>query len=110
MSSRNVESQQVSWFEVHDFVAAAVAQANIGPLPTAGTPAWCALADGDPRKLLAVAAAGSHHVLRVETAQTALTEASRDVSAAEDWSAVSREIHQRANFRAEQPWSKRVAS
>ncbi len=75
-----VESRSVSWWPVHEFVAALVAQANTTP-PTAGTPAWCALADDDPRKLLAVAAAGEHHVLRVEIAQEAMAQAAKDISA-----------------------------
>ena len=103
-------SQQVNWAITHDFMEAALAQANAGPLPWAGTPDWAALADGDPRKLLALAVAGEHHVLRVEVAQTAHAEASRAISAAVDWSAVSREIHQCTSFYAERPWLRRVAS
>ncbi|ART69104.1 hypothetical protein BTO20_11370 [Mycobacterium dioxanotrophicus] len=57
-------SQQVSWWPVHQFLESVVAQANYGPLPIAGTPAWQQLADGDPRKLLAVAMSGEHWVLR----------------------------------------------
>lgn len=88
-------SQQVNWAITHDFLEAARAQANSGPLPWAGTPAWAAMPDGDPRKLLALAVAGEHHVLRVEVAQTARAEASRAISGAADWSAVAREIHGR---------------
>lgn len=58
----------------------------------AGTPAWCELADGDPRKLLAVAAAGEHHVLRVETAQQAHADASREIAAAAPWSTLARRV------------------
>lgn len=50
-------SRAVAWWPVHEFMAALLAQAN--DLPLAGTPAWCSLSDGDPRKLLALAAAGS---------------------------------------------------
>ncbi|WP_082690206.1 DUF2742 domain-containing protein [Mycobacterium sp. M26] len=78
-------SRQVSWWPVHDFITALVHQANCGPIPAAGTPAWCELGDGDPRKLLAVAVAGEHHVLRVEIAQEAMAEASRAVSASPNW-------------------------
>lgn len=92
-------SQQVSWSEVHRYLEAVLAQANIGPLPWAGVPEWCAMSDGDPRKLLALAVAGEHHVLRVEVAQTAHAEASRAISAAADWSAIANEIRQRRNSR-----------
>ncbi|MEY8015251.1 DUF2742 domain-containing protein [Mycobacterium servetii] len=103
-------SQQVSWYETHEFMQALLAQANCGPLPWPGTPSWCELADGDPRKLLSLAAFGVHNALRVETAQAALAEASRAVSAAADWPKISQEVRQRNEFRAEHTWAKRVSS
>jgi hypothetical protein len=108
--SSGFASQQVSFWSTYEFMQAAVAQANAGPLPWAGTPEWCELADGDPRKLLALASFGVHHALRVETAQQAHAEASRAVSASADWSQISREVHQRNSFRAAHPWAKRVVS
>jgi len=84
------QSQQVAWWPVHEFVNAVVAHANYGPLPVAGTPAWQQLADGDPRKLLACAAAGEHHVLRVEVAQQDRAEASKDVARVPDWKPLQR--------------------
>ncbi|WP_343598892.1 DUF2742 domain-containing protein [Mycobacterium sp.] len=101
-------SQQVSWWPVHEFVAAVLAQPNYGPLPWPGTPAWCELAVGDHRKLLALAQFGEHHALRVETAQAARAEASRAIAAAADWLAISRAIRRRQEFRAAHPWAKRV--
>ena len=88
-------SREVSWWNVHLFITAAVAQANCGPLPMAGTPAWGALSDTDPRKVLALAAAGVHHVLRMETAQLALAQAAEDVHGGEDWSEVARQVRRR---------------
>lgn len=76
-------SQQVSWWPTHEFITALVANAN--NLPIAGTPAWCALSDTDPAKLIALAAAGEHWTLRVETAQMALVEASKAVASVPDW-------------------------
>lgn len=102
------ESRQVSWLEVHTFVDALVAQANCGELPWPGTPSWCELSAGDPRKLLALAQFGEHHALRVETAQQARADASRAVSNAVDWPAVSREMAQINSFRKAHPWVKRV--
>ncbi len=86
------ESRMVAWWPVHEFIAAAVA--GVDDLPTAGTPAWCVLADGDPRKLLAVAVAGEHHALRMEIAQEARAEASKAIAAAVDWPAAAREVQQ----------------
>ncbi|MEC4763357.1 DUF2742 domain-containing protein [Mycobacterium sherrisii] len=88
-------SELVYWWPVHKFVEAVVAQANIGPLPVAGTPTWRELADGDPRKLLALAVAGEHHVLRVETAQQARADASKTIAANHDWSSLARSIRNR---------------
>ena len=103
-------NQQVNWFEVFRFVGALVAQANCGPLPWAGTPVWCELADGDPRKLLAVAQFGVHHALRVDAAQEASCAASSEISAAADWSAVARERLRRANAIASGAYIRRQES
>ena len=105
-----VSSQQVSWLSTHEFLQAALAQANVGPIPWAGTPAWCELVDGDPRKLLALAIAGEHHVLRVEVAQVAECEASHAISAALDWLAVARENLRHANAGASGVYIRREAS
>jgi hypothetical protein len=88
-------SREVSWWATHQFIEAAVAQANCGPLPAAGTPAWCALSDGDPRKLLALAVAGEHHVLRMEIGQELLIDAGKNVAAAIDCTALAQRIRNR---------------
>jgi hypothetical protein len=104
----SIASQQVSWFSVHEFVAPLLA--DVGQWPLAGTPEWCALDDDDPRKQAALYDAARHHALRVETAQAALAQASRAVSAAEDWSAIAAEVRDRSEFYKQRPWLKRVAS
>lgn len=81
-------SQTVSWWPTHEFISALAAQYN--NLPTAGTPAWQQLPDTDPRKLIALAAAGEHHVLRVEVAQQNMADASKAVAASTNWSTVGR--------------------
>lgn len=85
-------SQQRSWWDVHEFLEAVLNQTNYGPIPAAGTPAWTQLADGDPRKLIAVAIDGEHWTLRVETAQIALSEAARAVAESTNWSTVARRV------------------
>ena len=92
-------SQQRAWWPVHEFMEAFVAQANCGSIPAAGTPSWCALSDGDPKKLLAVALDGEHHTLRVETAQAAHADASKAVAASADWPHISRQIRRRTEVR-----------
>lgn len=107
-ASQGISSSQVSWWAAHEFLVHLVAQ--VGVLPVAGTPAWQALSADDPRKLLALAVAGEHHVLRTETAQEAMAAASRAVAAAADWSQVARETIARNSFREHHPEARRVAS
>lgn len=90
-------SQAVSWYPVHEFLQAVLAQANCGPLPWPGTPSWCELSDGDPRKLLALAEFGQHHALRLELNQEARAEASHAVAASADWPSIAREVRRHAD-------------
>ena len=104
------QSQQVSWYSVHEFVEAAIRQAEVNSWPMAGTPAWCSLADGDPRKWAALFDAGQHWALRVETSQEARRQASADIAETADWDAIGRAHQKRADFYAERPWLRRAAS
>ena len=88
-----LHSSQVSWWSVHEHVTPLLEL--VGYWPMAGTPEWCALPDG-PVKLAALYDAARHWALRLETSQQAQSEASRDVSAAADWAAVAREMHNRS--------------
>lgn len=99
-------SQEVSWWRVHQFITALVAKANTS-LPWAGTPAWSALNNDDPRKLLALAVAGEHHVLRIETAQEAIVSAGEEVSAAAPWSEIAQHQLERARWEETHPWARR---
>lgn len=90
----NPSSQEVSWWATHEFITELVA--HTANLPAAGTPAWSALSDDNPTKLIALAVAGEHHVLRVETAQIAAAEASRDIAEANDWSVQANRLRGRS--------------
>lgn len=125
-----IPNQQVSWWDVHEHVVSVLAKA--GSWPTAGTPAWCALPDSDPRKLAALLDAAQHWALRLETCQaeqgrakrwaecatrhavirkkSAEYQASHAISAAADWAAISRRIRSEADFYAERPFLKRVGA
>jgi hypothetical protein len=92
------ESQQVSWWSVHEFVGAVLNQVNDWPM--LGTPAWCSLTHDDPAKWAALLDGAQHWALRVDTCQEARAEASRAVSGAVEWPKVSRELLQLASFRA----------
>lgn len=88
-----IESRQVDWWSVHTFVLPTLIRVESWPL--AGSPAWVELADNDPVKLAAIFDAARHHALRIDTAQAAMAQASRDIASAADWPAVGREIRQR---------------
>jgi Protein of unknown function (DUF2742) len=108
VSPRCSSSQQVSWWPVHEIAAPVLAQVQSWPM--AGTPEWCALDDDDPAKWAALLDAAQHWALRVETLQEAHCDASREISAALDWSALAREINERTEFYAARPWLKRVVA
>jgi hypothetical protein len=88
-----IASQSVRFWDVHCFVQPWLDAA--GEWPMAGTQAWFDLGATHPRKWAALLDAARHHALRCETAQAALAEASRDISAAADWGAVANEIRRR---------------
>jgi hypothetical protein len=98
-----MSNRQVSWWSVHEFVAPFLDAAA----PMAGTPAWCDLPDDDPLKWIALLDAARHWALRVETCQEAAAQASRDVSAAWDWAAISVAIRRHTEFYAAHPYLKR---
>lgn len=82
-------SQQVSWWEVHQFVE----ELSLPDLPFPGTPAWCHLPLQD--KKLACIAAAEHYALLLDTRQEHLADASKAIAAATDWAAVARNITRR---------------
>jgi hypothetical protein len=97
----------VSWWETYEYVQRVAAAAGVTEWPPAGTPAWLELPDTDPRKMAALLYAGTHHCLRVETAQEARAEASRNVAAAVDWRRLATELESRRQFRTQHPWAER---
>ncbi|GAB3029441.1 DUF2742 domain-containing protein [Mycobacterium bourgelatii] len=101
-------ARSVNWSAVNEFVQPHLDRVG-GYFPTVGSPEWCALADDDPAKIAAVLNAGQHWALHLELAQQARCDASKAISAAEDWGTVSRQIQQRREFYAEKPWLRRSA-
>lgn len=97
---------------MYEFVQLLLAMAGVDAdeLHPAGTAAWRALPNDDPAKLLSCLLDSPHHALRIEVAQAAMADASRAISSAVDWGAVSREFQQLNRFRAAHPWAKRVTS
>jgi Protein of unknown function (DUF2742) len=87
-NSKVISSNAVSWWSVHEHVAPTLAR--VGSWPMVGTPEWCDLDDDDERKTAALLDAAQHWALRVETTQVAMAEASHEISAAADWTAVAR--------------------
>ena len=81
-------TRSVEWWRVHLHLLPLLQE--VGCWPMAGTITWQQLEDQDPVKLASLLDAARHHVLRVDTAQTALAEASREISKSADWSQISR--------------------
>lgn len=82
-------SQQVSWWDVHQFVQAL----DLPPLPFPGTPAWQHASDAV--KAMACIAAAEHYALLLDTRQEHLADASKAIAAETDWAAVARNITRR---------------
>jgi hypothetical protein len=85
-----MDSRQACWLTVLEFVR----RCGVDPATAliAGTPAWHRLPDDHPDKLGAVLAAGVLHVLRIDTLQAELAEASHEIACAADWSAVAQRV------------------
>jgi Protein of unknown function (DUF2742) len=98
-------SQQVSWTDVHEFVLPKLKL--VGDWPMVGSPAWCELDARDRVKWASLLDAAQHWALRVEYFQQIECEASHEISAAEDWSAIAQFLKGRAEFFSARPWLKR---
>ncbi|WP_230865192.1 DUF2742 domain-containing protein [Mycobacterium canetti] len=89
-------SRTVQWWPVHLFVVPLLEE--VGSWPLVGSLTWQQLPDDHPAKTAAVYDGARHHALRIETAQTALAEASQAISGAQDWPALSRDIRRRSGI------------
>jgi hypothetical protein len=105
-----VDSQQVSWWSVREFVTSCLDEAGVESFPLVGTPAWCALPADDERKIASLFDAAQHWALRLETWQLERTDASRELRQAADWSAADRYVANHKAFYAARPWMKRVSA
>ncbi|BBZ03600.1 hypothetical protein MCHIJ_30370 [Mycolicibacterium chitae] len=103
--TNHVDSQAVSFWEVHQWVEKFLATA--GDFPMCGTVAWSELADDDKRKWAALLDFAQHHALRVETAQELRAETSQAVAASADWRGIAQEIQQREEIYRSRPWLRR---
>ena len=83
----------MSWWDVHEHVTPYFER--VGSWPMLGTPAWCALADDDARKIAALSDAAQHWALHVETSQQAKYDASQVVSESQTWCDIAQEIQRR---------------
>jgi hypothetical protein len=95
----------VSWWSVHEFIAAQLGQVDNWPM--VGTQAWCELPDTDARKIAAIYDAAQHWALRIDTCQQAMADAGSEISAAADWSAIARKRKAHNEFYAARPWLRR---
>ena len=99
-------AKTVHWYPTHLYVDDLLSRfgvRDIASLAYPGTLGWLELDDADPRKKAALLVAADHAVLRLETEQIALADASRDVSAAIDWRATAQFHLQRAGYLRSRP-------
>jgi len=82
-----MDSRQVSWLAVHELVAPLLGEPGLIP----GTPAWRQLDDADPAKWQAILWAAVWWVIAEDGRQSAMADASREISGAADWSRVGRD-------------------
>lgn len=92
-------SRQVNWYEAFAFASRIANQYGVAldhrELPIAGTLQWCGMANDDARKLMALVLGGVRDALANDAHQDALAQAGEAISAAEDWSQVSRDVYRR---------------
>lgn len=88
-----IESRTVDWWSVHLYAEPTLT--GVGSWPMVGSLPWQALPTDDPVKLAAVLDAARHWALRIENNQTAMADASHEISAAADWTGIATEIHRR---------------
>lgn len=86
-------SRTVDWWAVHTFVLPILEEVKSWPM--AGTLAWQLLDDTEPAKWASLLDCSRHWVLRVDTAQEDVADASKAVAASADWPAIGREMLQR---------------
>lgn len=85
-----IVARAVDFYPVHRLVAPILT--NVESWPAAGTLPWQRLADEDPSKWAAILDAGLYGALHMQLRQEALSEASHDIAAAADWSALARQL------------------
>lgn len=91
-------SRQVNWYETFCYAERLAANHGVDILEhhlVAGSPRWCEMPDDDARKLMALVLGGIREALGHDANQTSLVDASRAVSAAEDWPAIAHGIGRR---------------
>jgi len=81
-------SRQVTYLPVYELLSPLLGDPGLIP----GSPVWCQLDDTDPAKWQAILWAAVWWAVDQDTRQAALSDASREISAAADWSAIAKQI------------------
>ena len=89
-----IVTREVDFLPVHLLVTPILNQ--IESWPAAGTLPWEQLKDTDPAKWAAVLDAARYGALHMQLRQEALAAASREISAAANWSTLARRMRDRA--------------
>lgn len=83
-----MDNRQIAWFDVYQFVAPHLPSQIVLP----GTPAWLDLDDTDPLKRRNLLWPVIWWCLEQDARQTALADASRQISTAAPWAALAQRI------------------
>lgn len=83
--------------------------AQVGPLPTVGSPEWSALPPGDPRRIGAIYVAAVAHAVELELRHDEHAAAAEQLAASGMASAANRRHRDREQFYAQHPDLRRIA-
>lgn len=89
-------SREVQFYPVYKLLAPMLTCPSLIP----GTPAWCQLDDTDPAKWQAILWAAVWWAIAEECRQDALADAGEQISAAENWADVARQVQRRREIDA----------
>lgn len=92
-------SRSINWYETYTYANRIAAQHDVvlgdRALPIPGAIQWCGLPDDDARKLLALILGGVREALINSARQDAVADAGEQISAAEHWGQLARQVQKR---------------
>lgn len=91
-------SREIHWQNVYLFLRERELLGDPGTVVFPGTPAWSALAADDPEKWRGLLWSAVWWAVAQDARQDALAEAGQEISGAEDWTQVARDVQRRKDI------------